>query len=75
MCKIHEASKGDKEIIFNNEFTDPEVLVQVNEWVSTSLASHIAHENLESHAVLQRDLISLTSEIVGSLGAIRLDVA
>ena len=68
MCKIHEASKGDKEIFFANEFADLEVLVQVNEWVSTS------YDNLEFHAVLRCDLTSLTLEIAGALDAIRLDV-
>ena len=33
MSKIHEESKGDKEITYDNEFADSEVLVQVSEWV------------------------------------------
>ena len=74
MCKIHEETKGDKEITYDNEFPDPEVLVQVNESVLTSIASHIAHDNLELHAVLRRDLTSLTQEIAGALGAIRLEI-
>ena len=58
----------------DNEFSDPEVLVQVNEWVSTSVILHVVHDNLELHAVLRRDLTSLTPEISGALGAIRLAV-
>ena len=40
----------------------------------TPLASHMSHENLELHAVLRRDFTSLTLEIAGVLGAIRLDI-
>ena len=73
VCKIDEESKGGKEITYDNEFSDSEVLVQVNVWVLTSLASHIAHDDVEFHAVLRRDLTSLTPKIAGALGTIRLD--
>ena len=35
---------------------------------------YIAHDYLNSHTVIRRDLISITPDVAGELGSIRLDV-
>ena len=52
MFKLHEASMGDKLKNFDNEFAEKEVLVQVNEWVATSVIRCIARDCLNPCAVL-----------------------
>ena len=74
MRKTQEESKSDKEITFDNQFADSEVLVQVNEWVLNSLARHLACHNVDFHAMLRHNLTSVTLKIDGDLGAIRLGV-
>ena len=48
--------------------------MQVNELVLTSIASLIAHDNVDLHATLRRDITSLTLTRAGSLGTVRLDI-
>ena len=75
MSKTNEELQGIMHTTHNNELTDPEVLVQVNEWVLTSIASLIAHDDVDLHATLRHDITSLTSVIARSLGAVRLDIS
>ena len=74
MSKMSEESQGIMYVTHENELADPEVLMQVNEWVLTSIASLIAHDNVDLHATLRRDITSLTPVIAGSLGTVRLDI-
>ena len=60
---MHKESKGDERVTYDNELADPEAVVRVSEWVLTSLAIHISHDNVDLHAVFRRDLTSLTPEI------------
>ena len=75
MRKMQEESKSDKETMFDNQFAGSEVLVQVNEYVLTSLARNVAYDNVDLHAVLRRDLTYLNPKIAGALGAIKLDAS
>ena len=74
MSKMNEESQEITHVTCDHELADPEALVQVNEWVLTSIASLIAHDNVDLHATLRRDITSLTPMCVGSLGTVRLDI-
>ena len=53
---------------------DSEVLVQVDEWVLTSITRFIAQDDVDLHATLRRYITYLTQDFVGSLGTVRLDI-
>ena len=74
MIKMNTNPQGIKLIKYDEELADSEVLVLVNEWVLTSISRFIAHDNIDLLATLRRDVASLTPELAGSLGTVRLDI-
>ena len=70
MRKIDDMSDGDKDVSFDDQFSDVECLSTVNEWVLISLARHAANDDAELHVKLRRDIDALTLAKVGSTGAI-----
>ena len=74
LSKMNEESQGIMHVKHNDELAGPEVLVQVNEWVLTSIPSLIAHDNVDVYATLMHGITSLTPMCARSIGAVRLDM-
>ena len=74
VIKMNTNLQGIKLIKHDDELADSQVLVQVNEWVLTSIARFITHDNANLLSTLRRDITSLIPELAGSLGTVILDI-
>ena len=59
---------------FDGQFANTKDLTAVNEWALTYVVRDVAHNDVDIHAKLRRDIAALTPVKAGSKGAISLDV-
>ena len=74
MSKMHVKSNGDKDVAFDDQFSNLEDLTAKNEWVLNSLARKISCDDACLYSNVRREIDSLTPAKYGSIWAIRLDI-